>query len=96
MAKVCRYKPNRTKKRYFKPCDVSRIAKNCVQDNNLPPELVLAYVARGLGFTHIALHRRDEEINTDDGVSRVSKLVEQLEEIRDALNKFLKGFGIEG
>lgn len=97
MPRKCYIKPNRKKPRYFKPCDVARVAKNCVQDNDLPAELVLAYVARGLGFTHIALHKRDEEFNTDDGKARVSSLVKQLEEFREVLNEFLKKyFGIEG
>jgi hypothetical protein len=97
VSKVTYYRPNRKKPRYFKPCDVARIAKNCVQDNELPAELVLAYVARGLGFTHISLHKREEEFDTDDGVQRVSGLVKELEEMREILNAFLKKyFDIEG
>ena len=44
--------------RFFKPCDVARIARNCVSDNNLTEEEVLACVAKGLGFSHISLSRR--------------------------------------
>ena len=34
--------------RYFKPCDVARIAQNCVDDNDIPPEVVIACVAKKL------------------------------------------------
>lgn len=46
----CYVKPVRSQPRYFSTCDVARIAKNAVDDNGIPPELVLACVARKLGL----------------------------------------------
>ena len=46
----CYVKPVRSQPRYFSTCDVARIAKNAVDDNGIPPEIVLACVARRLGF----------------------------------------------
>ncbi len=58
MTIVCRYIPNRTKKRYFSACDAARIAREVVKDQKATPEEVLACIAKGLGFTHISLSRQ--------------------------------------
>lgn len=75
MPKKCYYKPNRTKPRYFKPCDVTRIAQNCVKDNKLPPQEVLACVALGLGFKYVALDRVKQDETVDAKAVDLSKTV---------------------
>jgi len=95
MPKKCYNKPDRKNPRYFKPCDVARIAQNCVEDNNYPPELVLAYVAKYLGFSHIALQQRKGIDVSDERRSGDSALLRQLEEFRDSLDKFLKRIGLD-
>lgn len=66
MARICRYYPTRTYKRYFKPCDVARIAENCMLDNaGLDPNVLLSCVAKRLGFTHIVLHPEKEDFYAD-------------------------------
>lgn len=50
-------KPNRTKPRYFSPCDVARVAFNCVDDTGADRELVLACVAEKLGLDFVATKR---------------------------------------
>ena len=57
MAENCKKKPNRTKRRYFTECDVSRIAQNCVDDTGTTPEELLACIAKHFGFTHISMSR---------------------------------------
>jgi len=47
--------------RKFTPCDCARIARNCVSDNDLPAEEVLACIAAGLGFSHVAVERADKQ-----------------------------------
>jgi len=57
MPKKVYYKPNRSAPRYFKPCDVARIAWNCFDDGMVDdPNVLLACVAKRLGFSHIVLH----------------------------------------
>lgn len=57
MVKKVYYKPTRSSPRYFKPCDVARIAWNCFDDGMVSdPNVLLACVAKRLGFTHIVLH----------------------------------------
>jgi len=57
MPTVCKYKPNRSKPRYFKPCDVARIAWNCWDDEQVSdPNVLLACIAKRLGFESIVLH----------------------------------------
>lgn len=62
-------KPNRKYKRYFKPCDVARIARNCRDDNNLTGEQVIACVAKGLGFSHISTRKGGEIDVVESNVS---------------------------
>lgn len=51
-------KPNRTKARVFKSCDVARIAREVVKDDkDTTPEEVLACIAKGMGFTYVSLSR---------------------------------------
>lgn len=90
------YRPRRKVTRTFQPCDVARIARQCASDNGYPAEMVLAYVARALGFTHIALHRHDTNAAADERRSGDSALLRQLEEIRDRLDEFLrKSMGLD-
>lgn len=94
----CYIKPDRKKKRVFMPCDVARIAEYCFDDNNqdIPRELILALVAKRLGFTHISLHRRDSKDGNALEPSKYSTLVKKLEDVRGVLNDLLRKFGIEG
>lgn len=58
MVLKCYNKPKRSKPRYFKTCDVVRIAKEVIRDDpETTPEELLACIAKGLGFTHISLSR---------------------------------------
>ena len=76
MTSICRKKPNRSAPRFFSPCDVARIARNCVDDRNLRPEEVLACVAKGLGFTHVSLSNSQNvmESNVSIGKNQISLL----------------------
>jgi hypothetical protein len=60
-------------------------------NQDVTAEQLLAVVAKGLGFTHIALQSRVEERQ----IAEQSKLVTQLEKIRDALDSFLRGLGLD-
>lgn len=55
MPKVEIIRPNRSEPRYFSSCDAARVCRNVVHDRNLPREVVLACVAKGLGFKTISL-----------------------------------------
>lgn len=55
MPKVEVIRPNRSEKRYFTSCDAARVCRNVVHDQGLPREVVLACVAKGLGYTHVSL-----------------------------------------
>jgi len=59
MPKKCYYKPNRSSPRYFSACDAGRIAQQVVDDRLIPKEIVLACVAKALGFTTISLPKPD-------------------------------------
>ena len=87
--------PTRKQKRYFQPCDVARIAQNCVDDSNgtVTAAQLLATVAKQLGFTHISVAIKKDQVLEP---SSESQLVTILENMRDSINKFLKIFGIEG
>jgi hypothetical protein len=95
MPRVCYNKPNRKAKRFFKPCDVARIAQNCIDDSNgtVTPAQLLATVAKQLGYTHISVAVKKGTVLEP---SRESQLVDILEKMRDGLNEFLRKFGIEG
>lgn len=59
MVLKCYQKPNRSKKRVFRTCDVVRIAREVLRDDEeTTPEELLACIAKGLGFTHISLSRQ--------------------------------------
>ena len=94
MPRVCYIRPNRKRPRYFKPCDVARIAQNCLDDSDgsVTAEQLLAVVAKQLGFTHISLSVDPRSV--DD--KSTSLLIDKLEAMRDSLNRFLKKFGIDG
>ena len=59
MPRYCFNRPNRKNKRYFSACDAARIAREVVKDRGLTPEEVLACVAKGLGFTHIIVNKKN-------------------------------------
>ena len=94
MARVCRYKPTRTYKRYFKPCDVARIAANCLDDNpDLDVNVLLACVAKRLGFESIVLHpenndRYAEYLAIEEELD--GKSIEQIRKEKDAAEQLQK------
>jgi len=61
MAKKCGLviynRPCRTTPRYFKCCDVVRIAQQCVNDTNENPDALLAAVAKGLSYKRVLLDK---------------------------------------
>lgn len=56
--------------RYFTSCDAARIARNVVEDRGETPEEVLACIAKGLGFTHIALTREPQVVESGVNISK--------------------------
>ena len=100
MPKICRYKPNRSQPRLFRPCDVARIARNCVEDNRLRPEEVLACVAKGMGFTHVSLSRSEETVQAGISLKKgqidlVKSLLNRiLNTVKDRLPELAKGIGV--
>jgi len=83
MPTVCIKRPNRTKKRFFKPCDAARIARECIKDDpELTPEQVLACIAKGLGFATIALSRTTSvEAGVNLGKGKLTLIKIALEQI---------------
>jgi len=93
--KKCYYKPTRSAPRYFTPCDVARIAQNCIDDSggDVTPLILMAVVGKQLGFTHIAT---SVIVNRDTAErSPESKLVRLLEQVRDELDKVLRALGLD-
>ena len=88
MPTVCRYRPNRSKKKFFSPCDVARIARNCVEDNSLRPEEVLACIAKGLGFTHVSLSRQEQVV--ESGISLTKGQISLAKKALSAILDFVK------
>jgi len=89
----CYYKPNRTKKRYFKPCDVARIARNCVDDNEGVTNIItLACVARGLGFKRLCLSEKQiaEAKEYKKKVDLEAKKAEDLQKAKDSAEKAIE------
>ena len=87
--RVCFYRPKRSKKRFFSVCDVARIAQNVVDDNGEAPEVVMAYVARQLGFTHISLSRvgtTEAKISLTKSVSLIKSLVVAMVRLSKTIN----------
>jgi len=87
--KVCFTRPNRSKPRLFTVCDVARIAQQVVDDQNEPPEVVLAYVARQLGFSHISLTRQgtvEAGVSLKKSISIVKIAVAQVAKIAQKFN----------
>jgi len=51
--------------RYFKACDVARIAANCCEDTGTPDYVVLACVAKKLGFERVWVSDKAEALQSD-------------------------------
>lgn len=46
--------------RLLKVCDVARMAREvCNNDSNVTPEMVVACIAKGFGFSHVAINKAD-------------------------------------
>lgn len=93
----CYNKPNRKRKRVFMPCDVARIAEYCYDDNNqtVTRELILALVAKRLGFTHIAVKKENVGVVEPTLAERQSPLLSALESVRDAIDNILRKLGLD-
>jgi len=104
--KKCYYKYPRNPPRYFKPCDVARIAQNCVQDNdNIGRAHVLACVANALGFDHICLSLAEYNVargyRVGGAVEQTGEVIERvegktIETIDDLTQKLLDNLGLGG
>lgn len=62
MPKKTYYKPNRSKPRYFKTCDVARAGYNCYKDTGEEPNVIVKCVAKTLGFKFIALPGKERQL----------------------------------
>jgi hypothetical protein len=81
-------KPNRSKVRYFTPCDAARIARQVTFDDpELTPENVMACIAKGFGFTHISLSRITAVESSIGGNIQLGKVI--LEKTIPLLEKLL-------
>lgn len=47
--------------RLLKPCDVARMAREVVKNGYGTPEEVMACIAKGFGFSHVATKKTKEE-----------------------------------
>ncbi len=94
MPVVCITRPNRSKKRTFKPCDVARIAREVVRDDpETTPEEVLGCIAKGFGFTHISLSRlRAVESGVNLGKVPIKPVLTLLEKLIQNLAKRSEAF----
>lgn len=94
MTLKCYNKPNRTKPRHFSACDAARIAREVVKDDDrITPEMVMACIAKGFGFTHVSIERGPDaeptvvaaQINLTKSVGVIKVVVEGLQKIATAL-----------
>lgn len=92
---------NECKKRYkrkprvFKPCDVVRIADNCVKDNlNVDSELIMALLAKHFGYKFVAL-RKIDIVRDEVERKQTSDLLDWLESTRDEIDKWLRRIGVD-
>ena len=51
--------------RYYKACDVARIARNCVADTGIPAEVLMACVAKELEIQKVWVDDKDKALNKD-------------------------------
>jgi len=58
--------------RYFSSCDAARIARNVVSDRGEPPEVVLACIAKGLGYRVIAIPTEGITVNSFAGSANLA------------------------
>ena len=92
--KVCKCVYKR-KKRVFKPCDVVRIADNCVKDNQgVNSELIMALLAKHYGYKYIAL-RKIDKVRDEIERKEVSGLIGWLESTRDKIDQVLRNVGLD-
>lgn len=52
--------------RYFKACDVARIAENCLEDTGTPEYIILACVAKRLGYQRVWVADKVEALHSDE------------------------------
>lgn len=52
--------------RYFKACDVARIAQNCVEDTGTPEYVVMACVAKRLGYQRVWVEDMLDALHSDE------------------------------
>jgi len=72
----CYNKPNRTRVRTFKVCDAARIAREVNKDDgNMTPEIIMACIAKGFGFTHISLSRPGTVVVSAINLSKTTTLL---------------------
>lgn len=92
MPKVTIRRQGRTTKRVYKPCDVSRIAIYCLNDNpSVTSDQLLACIAKRMGYTHIATAKVTDKLEP----SKVSPLVQKLESLRDVIDGILRAWGVD-
>jgi hypothetical protein len=101
----CTTVPVRKNPRFFRPCDVARIARYCLQDNpDVSPLQLLAVVAKGIGFDKIAVEQvksTDPKIVGDQAKEEAFQhepvpIIKAVEKLRETINKLLLLLGIEG
>lgn len=94
----CKTRYKRKKPRYYKPCDVVRIFRNCVDDNrDVTNEILLALIANSCGYSHIATNKVDfiESSLENEEAEKLSGLIKWLESTRNVLDRVLRGWGLD-
>jgi len=87
------YKPTRSTPRYFKPCDVARIARNVRDDNQITPDEILLCTALGLDYYGVAILKTED--GGSGGLKKLSeRIVGTLAVVRKGVMVLRDGFGL--
>jgi hypothetical protein len=81
--------------RYFKACDVARIAENCVEDTGTPEYIVLACIAKRLGYSRVWVEDKDQALQSDKYSLKqaAATLVSEVEQDVSDVSIFTSGQG---
>jgi len=92
MAMKCTRIINRTVPRYFTACDAARIARQVTLDRNVPPESVIACIAKGYGYTHILLRKGETALDIDIGSRSARRTLSEFVDLSKKVPAVIKIF----